>query len=232
MLHLVPSWQSEERHRKLKIMMQDRPVCFPSFSLRFSALVSESDGRKPIFGTVVVCEDVAVNKKILFAHFALAVGPAWRVLVFNEAKFHPKLHGTFDGKVNVLAHVLAIQTRAKTNFARTWRNPEEFDGVLVIIRTARFSGHQKARQDIVAPAGARVEHEQGEVAWRHAAHRNRGLHAQPMQAVFFPGFQNGFIACHSIRIFVQFVQKTAHPRCTVVGSTEIESRNFSIECQW
>lgn len=25
MLHLVPSWQSEERHRKLKIMMQDRP---------------------------------------------------------------------------------------------------------------------------------------------------------------------------------------------------------------
>ena len=26
MLHLVPSWQSAERHRKLKIMMQDRPV--------------------------------------------------------------------------------------------------------------------------------------------------------------------------------------------------------------
>ena len=25
MLHLVPMWQSEERHRKLKIMMQDRP---------------------------------------------------------------------------------------------------------------------------------------------------------------------------------------------------------------
>jgi len=25
LLHLVPSWQSEERHRKLKIMMQDRP---------------------------------------------------------------------------------------------------------------------------------------------------------------------------------------------------------------
>jgi len=25
MLHLVPSWQSAERHRKLKIMMQDRP---------------------------------------------------------------------------------------------------------------------------------------------------------------------------------------------------------------
>lgn len=25
MLHLVPRWQSEERHRKLKIMMQDRP---------------------------------------------------------------------------------------------------------------------------------------------------------------------------------------------------------------
>ena len=25
MLHLVPVWQSEERHRKLKIMMQDRP---------------------------------------------------------------------------------------------------------------------------------------------------------------------------------------------------------------
>ena len=25
MLHLVPQWQSEERHRKLKIMMQDRP---------------------------------------------------------------------------------------------------------------------------------------------------------------------------------------------------------------
>lgn len=25
MLHLVPSWQSQERHRKLKIMMQDRP---------------------------------------------------------------------------------------------------------------------------------------------------------------------------------------------------------------
>ena len=25
MLHLVPSWQSVERHRKLKIMMQDRP---------------------------------------------------------------------------------------------------------------------------------------------------------------------------------------------------------------
>lgn len=24
--HLVPSWQSAERHRKLKIMMQDRPV--------------------------------------------------------------------------------------------------------------------------------------------------------------------------------------------------------------
>lgn len=28
LLHLVPSWQSEERHRKLKIMMQDRPVSF------------------------------------------------------------------------------------------------------------------------------------------------------------------------------------------------------------
>ncbi len=25
MLHLVPMWQSEERHRKLKIMIQDRP---------------------------------------------------------------------------------------------------------------------------------------------------------------------------------------------------------------
>lgn len=25
LLHLVPRWQSEERHRKLKIMMQDRP---------------------------------------------------------------------------------------------------------------------------------------------------------------------------------------------------------------
>lgn len=25
LLHLVPSWQSEERHRKLKVMMQDRP---------------------------------------------------------------------------------------------------------------------------------------------------------------------------------------------------------------
>ncbi len=25
MLHLVPRWQSEERHRKLKVMMQDRP---------------------------------------------------------------------------------------------------------------------------------------------------------------------------------------------------------------
>ena len=25
LLHLVPSWQSAERHRKLKIMMQDRP---------------------------------------------------------------------------------------------------------------------------------------------------------------------------------------------------------------
>ena len=28
LLHLVPSWQSEERHRKLKVMMQDRPVCY------------------------------------------------------------------------------------------------------------------------------------------------------------------------------------------------------------
>lgn len=28
MLHLVPVWQSEERHRKLKIMMQDRPGMF------------------------------------------------------------------------------------------------------------------------------------------------------------------------------------------------------------
>lgn len=26
LLHLVPRWQSEERHRKLKIMMQDRPA--------------------------------------------------------------------------------------------------------------------------------------------------------------------------------------------------------------
>ena len=25
MLHLVPQWQSAERHRKLKVMMQDRP---------------------------------------------------------------------------------------------------------------------------------------------------------------------------------------------------------------
>jgi hypothetical protein len=25
MLHLVPMWQSEDRHRKLKVMMQDRP---------------------------------------------------------------------------------------------------------------------------------------------------------------------------------------------------------------
>lgn len=37
MLHLVPSWQSEERHRKLKIMMQDRPVQPPPPLRRASA---------------------------------------------------------------------------------------------------------------------------------------------------------------------------------------------------
>lgn len=29
MLHLVPRWQSSERHRRLKTVMQDRPGVFP-----------------------------------------------------------------------------------------------------------------------------------------------------------------------------------------------------------
>ena len=43
LLHLVPSWQSAERHRKLKIMMQ---VCFRSFCFCMlrSLLVDYGDG--------------------------------------------------------------------------------------------------------------------------------------------------------------------------------------------
>ena len=43
LLHLVPSWQSAERHRKLKIMMQVcfRPFCF---CMLRSLLVDYGDG--------------------------------------------------------------------------------------------------------------------------------------------------------------------------------------------
>ena len=69
MLHLVPQWQSAERHRKLKVMMQDRPDLIKSelAGLAFDSLqqVFRKTDIDDLFAATVQCVEEAIVNAIV-----------------------------------------------------------------------------------------------------------------------------------------------------------------------
>ena len=128
------------------------------------------------------------------------LGGSRRALLERVAEFVPEIVDFREWAVHVLASVLKVEARSEAAHAEALGDPEELDGVVVLVEAARGCCDEKARQYPVGATGRGLSQHLPEVDGKFARfflfdqHVFGDLHAEAEETTVAPGLKQKLLA--------------------------------------